>query len=664
MAITIQTPTYIAGYGVQSAVQTIINALAVRDTANHDPLADPTNVSAADMRYLPAGHAIYVNNGCNQTVTISLMPSPDGTGAALAGSSTTVAANTQAWIDPITISQVNNPYPYISVRASYGSGPASGTLTVSVSGSSTSALIPPATVTNTAGNYRIQDGVGAALASVSTFHNSDNQSLAGIANVVGTAGIALVLNPLGNGDRDRATGFDGAPSQGINANAANFLQQVLTTIPTVGTIASGAATATVTPGSMGSLAANNLISKGTTAVIDSGAGAEQVFVTATTGSTATIVPLNGAPGAPSFLFNHTPAYNFLYDVYNRERDALGEASGATGVGTAVAAEYEETSGGPPLANGTPSLLRFDREVALLGKAASNAGAGFAITSTTAGDTLITPTTPGNFKTLTPGQWIQLTGSGTTEYVRVATGYTIAASPATVALTSPVVNTGQTTATWDAFSALGPGTNPVLLTGEGMEGVLLNDATKPGLGRMWQGDPLGNGKVVSVNGTRATYTYAISATAPYATATDWIVIRGSASKTVKIQRIELSGAATAATEILFLLNKHTVANTAGTSTTPTPMQHDSADAAATAVALLYSVAPTITGSFTIWKTARLTLALAPAATTVAPDRYVFDASALVEPLVLRGVAQEFALNFNGATVPTGGVLDVAITFTEE
>src|SRR5262249_44379158 len=45
--------------------------------------------------------------------------------------------------------------------------------------------------------------------------------------------------------------------------------------------------------------------------------------------------------------------------------------------------------------------------------------------------------------------------------------------------------------------------------------------------------------------QAAYTYAISATAPYATPTDWVVIRGSATKTVKIVRVELSGAATAA-----------------------------------------------------------------------------------------------------------------------
>jgi hypothetical protein len=178
--------------------------------------------------------------------------------------------------------------------------------------------------------------------------------------------------------------------------------------------------------------------------------------------------------------------------------------------------------------------------------------------------------------------------------------------------------------------------------------------------------LASSQALSLNsGLKPTYTYAISATAPYATPTDWIVIRGSATKTIKIVRVEISGAATAATEVLFAIKKHTIANTGGTSTTPTPMSHDSADPAPSATVLLYSVAPTIDASATIWKNVRMTLAVAPAATTVAPDRFIYNySSETYEPLVLRGVAQECAINFGGSAVPSGGAYDVAITFTEE
>lgn len=174
-----------------------------------------------------------------------------------------------------------------------------------------------------------------------------------------------------------------------------------------------------------------------------------------------------------------------------------------------------------------------------------------------------------------------------------------------------------------------------------------------------------GSFVINNGTKATYTYTISATAPYATPTDYVVIRGTASKIVKIVRVEISGAATAATEVIYTLKKHTIANTSGTATNPTPTQHDSNDTAASATVLLYSVAPTIDNSATIWRNVRLTLAVAPAATSVAPDRYVYDYRAEIgEPLTLRGVAQEFALNLGGGALPSGAVLDVAVTWTEE
>jgi hypothetical protein len=171
----------------------------------------------------------------------------------------------------------------------------------------------------------------------------------------------------------------------------------------------------------------------------------------------------------------------------------------------------------------------------------------------------------------------------------------------------------------------------------------------------------------VAGGKATYTYSISATAPYATPTDWIVIRGSASKTIKIQRIEFSGAATTATAAFVAnINKHTVANTGGSSTNPTPIKHDSSDPTASATVLLYSVAPTIDASATIWKTIRVTLpVVTPAGGTYAIDRYVYDyASMPYEPLTLRGVAQECAINFNSVALLSGEVLDYSITWTEE
>jgi hypothetical protein len=174
-------------------------------------------------------------------------------------------------------------------------------------------------------------------------------------------------------------------------------------------------------------------------------------------------------------------------------------------------------------------------------------------------------------------------------------------------------------------------------------------------------------ITQEDGWKPTYTYTISATAPYATPTDWVVIRGSATKTVKIVHIEYSGVATAATAgNIILIKKHTVANTGGTSTNPAFIQHDSNDAAATALVLLYTAAPTISGTAAIWKTVRLTYGLVAAAGgTWAQDRYVWDHSGEpYEAMTLRGVAQELAFNFNAVAIPAGGVYDLSVTITEE
>lgn len=344
---------------------------------------------------------------------------------------------------------------------------------------------------------RLEDGVSANLATVSQFHNADHQNPGTTAYGILTGGVAQLLTADGFIDRQRETGVDQVSGLGIVMGSQMFAQLFSTSVPTTGTIAQGAASATITPASMTG------IQVGAVVTLDVSPNVETAVVTALpSASTATIVPTNGAPTAPSFKFAHTPSYQVTGFMYNQERDASGENSGASGKGTAVAAEYEYTSGGPALANGTPSQLQYDREVAALGKVAVNAGAGYAITSTTAGNTSLTLTTPGNGATLTPGQWIRLSGSGTNEYVRVADSYTISTAPASIPLTSPVVNSSQTVATWDAFGANGPGQNPVLWTGEGFEGVLLNDRANAGFARALQGNTAGEA-AMTVGGLQTT-----------------------------------------------------------------------------------------------------------------------------------------------------------------
>ena len=183
----------------------------------------------------------------------------------------------------------------------------------------------------------------------------------------------------------------------------------------------------------------------------------------------------------------------------------------------------------------------------------------------------------------------------------------------------------------------------------------------------QGNISAPAAVTNVGGMKSTYVYSIFATAPYATPTDWIVLRGSATKLIKVVRIEFSGAATAATAgIVFTIRKHTIANTGGTQTQPTLLQLDSLDPAPTATLRLYSAAPVIDASAQVWKVVRTTLTIvAQTASNVVPDRFVWDYNdAAYEPLTLRGVAQECAINFNGAAIPAGGVYDYSICWCEE
>jgi len=170
---------------------------------------------------------------------------------------------------------------------------------------------------------------------------------------------------------------------------------------------------------------------------------------------------------------------------------------------------------------------------------------------------------------------------------------------------------------------------------------------------------------SAGSSKATYTYLITATAPYATPTDWVVLRGSATKLVKVVRTSFVGFATAATNILFTYKTHSIANTAGTNTNPAAIQRDSGDAAPTALIFLYSAAPTINASAAIVANVWTQLAVTMATASVLPLPVVQDYGlGPYQPWVLRGVAQEFAINFNAVAVPSGGLYTYELTWTEE
>ncbi len=151
--------------------------------------------------------------------------------------------------------------------------------------------------------------------------------------------------------------------------------------------------------------------------------------------------------------------------------------------------------------------------------------------------------------------------------------------------------------------------------------------------------------------------------PPATPTDVLVLQGAAGVITRIREIQLSGAATSATNVVFTLPRRSVANTGGTSAAQTSAKRDPNDGAAATVVSLYSVLPTGLGTF-VANAEGGRLNLAPAANG-SLDRFITQYSWMNEKgITLRGASDFLCLNLGGVAWPAGGVLDILISFTEE
>jgi hypothetical protein len=174
-----------------------------------------------------------------------------------------------------------------------------------------------------------------------------------------------------------------------------------------------------------------------------------------------------------------------------------------------------------------------------------------------------------------------------------------------------------------------------------------------------------------DGQKATYSAAKVGLVPGASATDIFTITGSASKTIRVTRIEIVGTSTSATPAALdvLLLKRSTANSAGTSTgSPTPVAHDSTDAAPSATVLSYTAPPT-TGTLvgTALRNQKLMLALATYTATDFPpmDRVNWEfGNRPSKAVTLRGTNEVLAVNLNGVTPTATASVDVMIEWSEE
>lgn len=162
-------------------------------------------------------------------------------------------------------------------------------------------------------------------------------------------------------------------------------------------------------------------------------------------------------------------------------------------------------------------------------------------------------------------------------------------------------------------------------------------------------------------TRHKVTYSLAFTVTLAaTPTDVFQIIGSATKSVLIHKINISGSQTTGGTATVSISKRSAANTGGTSSASIMIPHDSADAGATAVGSIYTANPTPGAAVGNIRVFNLPLA---AVTGTTNNIVELNFGERGKPIVLTGIAQALAINLGGATL-TGGSLNVWIEFTEE
>lgn len=144
------------------------------------------------------------------------------------------------------------------------------------------------------------------------------------------------------------------------------------------------------------------------------------------------------------------------------------------------------------------------------------------------------------------------------------------------------------------------------------------------------------------------------------ATDVCTLTGSATKNVRVRRAIITGSATSVATEPVEVFKRSTANSAGTAITGAVVPYDSSNSAGTAVARVYTANPTVGTAVGVLAIQYLTYANNTTGVG-APTTFVFGE--LGQPIVLRGVAQVFAVNLAGLTV-SGAQLGCTIEWTEE
>lgn len=163
-------------------------------------------------------------------------------------------------------------------------------------------------------------------------------------------------------------------------------------------------------------------------------------------------------------------------------------------------------------------------------------------------------------------------------------------------------------------------------------------------------------------TIVAYSASVSGLVPAASATDVFTITGSATKIVKITRIEVSGTTSSGSGIGVNVQiiKRSTANSAGTSSAATSVPMDSNDAAGTATVRSYTANPTLGTAVGTIISSRMSFVTTG---QNSDNREWSFGNRAAKPIVVRGTSQVVAVNLNVATI-TGPVMGATIEWTEE
>ena len=173
--------------------------------------------------------------------------------------------------------------------------------------------------------------------------------------------------------------------------------------------------------------------------------------------------------------------------------------------------------------------------------------------------------------------------------------------------------------------------------------------------------------------KSTYSAAFFGLTPAASATDFLCISGSTTKTVRIQNIKLTGTAgTKVTTPIVLLSRVSL-DTGGTAATTTANPANTiakrltTDPTASAVPISYTANPTLVDTSPTYLDAQ-NMFFGVSGTDATSVPLVFDfgkdnEDLIREPTILQGVTRQICANLNAVSVSTGSISG-SITWTEE